>query len=408
MIRNIALGFFALLFFTFFYLNNQNEWFMMNETVGMMHLVALAIIGFSLSLTLIFHRSRLFFVLLLLTGFSLLAELFEYLRHTQESLSYRGSVGVLFDLYILTFIPALIMLMSALKDRGVVTTIGWLRFLAVLLLWVLFVYILMAEVHLLEWVKAQSFLPFSFFGWHDIEMAILLISLIFFIIRAVVRPLRTEYIYLVTYIGVILAVTLPKTLDHFIIMTTFIALIVLIDIISRSYYMAYIDELTELKGRRAMNEALVRLGGQYTLVMGDIDHFKNFNDTYGHDIGDEVLKLVATELMKVKGGGEAYRWGGEEFVLLFANKNAEQVLEYVEKVRIGIEKHPFCLRDKHRPDVKPKAIKKRLVSPETVHITMSFGVADKLKEDLGPDDVMKRADKKLYVAKKAGRNCVKH
>ena len=406
--RNIALGFFALLFFIFFYLNNLHEWFMMHETIGVMHLVALAIIGFSLSLTLVFHRSRLFFVLLLLAGFSFLAELFEYLRHTQESLSYGRSVGVVFDLYILTFIPALIIVISSLKDRGVVTTIGWLRFLALAILWLGFVYILMAEVKFLEWMKAQSFLPFSFFGWHDIQMLILLISLSFFIARAIIKPFRTEYIYLVTYIGVILVVTLPKTLDHFIIMTTLIALIVIIDIISRSYYMAYIDELTDLKGRRAMNEALVRLGGQYTLVMGDIDHFKNFNDTYGHDIGDEVLKLVATELMKVKGGGEAYRWGGEEFVLLFANKETSQVLEFVEKVRVGIEKHPFCLRNKHRPDIKPKKVKKRLVSPEMVHITMSFGVAEKLKEDLGPEDVMKRADKKLYVAKKAGRNCVKH
>jgi diguanylate cyclase (GGDEF)-like protein len=142
--------------------------------------------------------------------------------------------------------------------------------------------------------------------------------------------------------------------------------------------------------------------------MGDIDHFKKFNDTYGHDTGDEVLRLVATELAKVKGGGEAFRWGGEEFVLLFAGKEAVDTVSFVEKVREGIEKHPFYIRDKNRPDEKPKEVKKRITSPKKVKITMSFGIASKSKTDQNPDDVMKKADKKLYAAKEAGRNCVIH
>lgn len=408
MIRHIILFSFTFFLLLLFYLNNAHEWFMMNERIGAMHFVALGIILISLTLTLIFRRSRLFFALLLLLGFAFFAELFDYLRHTQKNLSYRDDVGTLFDFFVLTFLPLSMIALSFFKDRGVITLLGWLRFFVVTVMWVTFVYILTAQVDMLGWFKAQKFLPFDVFNMTDITFMILLSSFVLFIIYAFLKPKTTEWIFLSAFFGLIIAAVLPKTLDHFIILTTFFALLIMVEIISRSYYMAYLDELTELKGRRAMNEALVRLGGQYTLVMGDIDHFKKFNDTYGHDVGDEVLKLVASELVKVKGGGEAYRWGGEEFVLIFPNKEAEQTLDYVEKVRMGIEKHPFYLRDKSRPDEKPKEVQKRLTSPQTLYVTMSFGVASKRKEDLGATEVIKRADGKLYEAKESGRNCVRH
>ncbi|HAG79498.1 MAG TPA: GGDEF domain-containing protein, partial [Pseudomonas sp.] len=65
-----------------------------------------------------------------------------------------------------------------------------------------------------------------------------------------------------------------------------------------AYLMAFRDELTGLPGRRALNERLQRLGRQYVLAMADVDHFKRFNDTYGHDVGDQVLKMVASRLRK--------------------------------------------------------------------------------------------------------------
>ena len=408
MTRHLILLFFTIVLFTLFYLNNSYEWFMMNETIGVMHFVAMGIILSALSLTLVFRRSRLFFALLLLLGFTFFAELFDYLRHTQRHLAYRDEVGSFFDFFILTFLPLSMIVLSFFKDRGVITFLGWLRFFVVTVLWVTFVYVLTAQVEMLLWFKEHKFLPFTLFNLTDISLLLLLLSVSVFILFAFLKPKQTEWIFLSAFFGLILVAVLPKTLDHFIILTTLFSLLVVIDIISRSYYMAYLDELTELQGRRAMNEALVRLGSQYTLVMGDIDHFKKFNDTYGHDVGDEVLKLVASELVKVKGGGEAYRWGGEEFVLIFANKEAEDTLDFVEKVRVGIEKHPFYLRDKNRPDEKPKDVQKRLTSPETLYVTMSFGVASKAKEDMSSADVIKRADTKLYEAKEAGRNCVRH
>ena len=88
--------------------------------------------------------------------------------------------------------------------------------------------------------------------------------------------------------------------------------------ISRSAYeLAYRYQLTGLKGRRAMDEHLQALGRHYAIAMIDIVHFKRFNDTHGHEIGDEVLKMVALEIDQVGGGGSAYRYGGgEEFSVL--------------------------------------------------------------------------------------------
>jgi diguanylate cyclase (GGDEF)-like protein len=87
-----------------------------------------------------------------------------------------------------------------------------------------------------------------------------------------------------------------------------------------SYDMAYRDELTGLLGRRALNDRLKGLARQYVIAKMDVDHFKKYNDTHGHDIGDEVLKMVARQIGAVGGGGTAYRYGGEEFCVVFAVK----------------------------------------------------------------------------------------
>lgn len=94
-------------------------------------------------------------------------------------------------------------------------------------------------------------------------------------------------------------------------------LILVSSIIETSYLLAYHDELTTLPARRAFNDALFHLEEPYAVAVVDIDHFKKFNDTYGHETGDQVLRLVAGKLAGVTGGGRAYRVGGEEFSILF-------------------------------------------------------------------------------------------
>jgi GGDEF domain-containing protein len=91
----------------------------------------------------------------------------------------------------------------------------------------------------------------------------------------------------------------------------------IVAMLQESHRLAFNDELTGLPGRRALQEAMAGLGPRYSLAMADVDHFKSFNDTHGHDIGDQVLKLVAARLAQVQGGGRAFRYGGEEFTVLF-------------------------------------------------------------------------------------------
>ena len=111
-------------------------------------------------------------------------------------------------------------------------------------------------------------------------------------------------------------------------------LILVSSIIENTYFLAYHDELTSLPARRAFNDALLRLEEPYAVAVVDIDHFKSFNDTYGHDTGDQVLRLVAAKLAGVTGGGRAYRVGGEEFSILFPGKSAKEAMPHLELLRI--------------------------------------------------------------------------
>jgi diguanylate cyclase (GGDEF)-like protein len=167
-----------------------------------------------------------------------------------------------------------------------------------------------------------------------------------------------------------------------------------------AYKMAYIDTLTGIPSRRAMEEYFDRLSPPYTIGMSDIDHFKSFNDTYGHDVGDEVLRKVAHTLKKVEGGGRVFRYGGEEFAIVFANKEAKECKIYLESLREQIAEQGFIVRSKERAPKKSNTVGKK------VNLTISIGACDNSWGNSIPA-IVKKADTLLYSAKKAGRNCVK-
>ena len=186
-----------------------------------------------------------------------------------------------------------------------------------------------------------------------------------------------------------------------------LAVIVCIAVIKDSFSMAFKDELTGIPSRRALMQYVQTLGRKYVLVMSDIDHFKKFNDTYGHDVGDEVLKLVASKLNKVTGGGKAFRFGGEEFIILFAGKTTTDVIPHVEAIRQIIADYDIALRAKPRPPKPAQKTPSKPAKDKIVKVTTSFGVAQKTSEHSDFATIMKQADIALYAAKKAGRNCVK-
>lgn len=201
------------------------------------------------------------------------------------------------------------------------------------------------------------------------------------------------------------------------------ALVLATAIVENSYLLAYHDELTALPSRRAFNDALLRLPETYSVAVVDIDHFKRFNDTHGHDVGDQVLRLVATNLSRVTGGGRAYRCGGEEFNILFPGKTTQQVVEHLEQVRETIESSEFRMRGDDRRHVprgpdrrsaksskragKGHAIRRLAAEARTpaLAVTVSIGVATS-KQDVTPESVLQAADQALYRAKANGRNRV--
>src|SRR3984885_8457700 len=211
------------------------------------------------------------------------------------------------------------------------------------------------------------------------------------------------------------------------------ALILAASLIETSYVLAYHDELTGIRGRRAFNESLLSLDQQYTIAIVDIDHFKKFNDTYGHDVGGEVLCMVAKRLTQVGGDGQAFRCGGEEFAIVFRNTSAKEALEHLEALRATIEKSTFHVRGSDRRAERMseksaekngerrgverdrrKSAKNKTASaslnpsperlPNYLSVTVSIGVGEPSTRYRQPEQVIQAADQALYRAKNKGRN----
>jgi len=180
------------------------------------------------------------------------------------------------------------------------------------------------------------------------------------------------------------------------------SLVLAASVVESSYTLAYHDGLTGLPGRRALNEALHEPAASYSIAMVDVDHFKDCNDQWGHDVGDQVLKMVAARLEAVGGGGRAYRYGGEEFAVLFAGLSGEATQPHLESLRVAVEDSRFVIRRRPRPRRKPKktGVKRGATA---VSVTISIGVAEG-DRTTPADDVIKRADQALYRAKQNGRN----
>ncbi|MBZ0111765.1 MAG: GGDEF domain-containing protein [Thermoanaerobaculia bacterium] len=159
--------------------------------------------------------------------------------------------------------------------------------------------------------------------------------------------------------------------------------------LGEAHALSFRDGLTRLPGRRAFDRELAELGRRFVIAMVDIDHFKRVNDRHGHDVGDQVLAKVASHLAGVR-GGHAYRYGGEEFAVIFRGRRKDDCEKRLEELRRRISAAPFGVRG-----AKAK-----------LKVTVSIGAAERTSEHSRPEDVLAAADKALYRAKRAGRNRV--
>ncbi|NKF22446.1 diguanylate cyclase [Solimonas marina] len=152
------------------------------------------------------------------------------------------------------------------------------------------------------------------------------------------------------------------------------------------------DPLTGLPNRRLMLEQLQAAGQRrdtdFSLALLDVDHFKQINDAYGHDIGDQVLTRIAALLRsQLRSHDVCARWGGEEFLMLWPDLELSRAIEVAERIRLTMARTPFEIQGVQRT------------------LTISIGVAG-YRPDVDQDsaDIIKRADFALYAAKRAGRN----
>ena len=135
----------------------------------------------------------------------------------------------------------------------------------------------------------------------------------------------------------------------------------------------------------------------YTLAMIDIDFFKRLNDSYGHEVGDQALRTISATLSQHSVDGTLYRYGGEEFVLLFPNRQLDEVLDSLEGTRVLVSNSDFFLRPRKNANQNNQPYLASL------HITLSVGVAQKMPHQTY-DEVINVADQALYKAKQTGRN----
>ncbi len=195
------------------------------------------------------------------------------------------------------------------------------------------------------------------------------------------NPIHLAFIPAAIGIGVVIATMLYQ--EH---QRTFIAS-------QQLEHSALTDALTGLPNRRSMQTDLQAEWSRakrdeqcFAVLMADLDRFKAVNDQHGHEVGDEVLTILATRFTNtLRGGDRVARWGGEEFLLLIPNATEESAMAVAEKVRRAVAEPPFA------------------TSAGNLAVTLSLGVAlHRQTESI--DEVISRADKALYRAKQEGRN----
>lgn len=355
-----------------------------------------------------FKRSRSVFLLLLLAGGCWITTSFLPEAPTTTVNVQLGYAATCF------LLPLNIGVLEFLEDRGVLTGWGILHFssifaqaVAVLFLMTagnLFGAEFAATLHgSVQKIVYYTLLPEWFDSWTFIpQMALVLTSfiLIGLTLHLAVAPAARDAMHGALAATIICAmaglhhVAQPEQAAIFF---SIGALIVTLALFQESYSMAFADELTSLPARRALMADCKKLGRKYAIAMCDIDHFKKFNDTYGHDVGDDVLRMVAGRLSQVTGGGTAFRYGGEEFTILFPKGTAAEAKPHLEAVCERIAHSEFRIRGPLPKKAKGKSV---------VTVTISIGVAERSENAGTPEEVLKAADTALYAAKKAGRNRV--
>lgn len=354
-----------------------------------------------------FHRARPFMALLVLALF------YWGSRTLLSGEQFEPGLNKVYQAFVL-LIPLNMALFTLMRERGVFSTAGRLRFVFLALQGAGFLWLFRYHfVDLLPYI-ARSYTRLPLFSGLLVPQPAMVAGILCFAAIALLA-LRRQSPVDSGMLGALAAFFIASNwLTDRDIHSAYCAagaLIITLSVLRDSYNMAFCDDLTGIPSRRSLNESLHGLGRRYTVAMLDVDHFKLFNDTYGHDVGDQVLKMVARKLMDVGGGGKAFRYGGEEFTIIFSGRRTDEALPHLEELRTAIADYRLALRDGERPKNQRQGKGKRGTRAgrgegSYAAVTVSIGVAESGNELNRAADVMKAADKALYKAKNRGRNQV--
>jgi diguanylate cyclase (GGDEF)-like protein len=343
-----------------------------------------------------FNRSRVFFsvAILALAQFSL--------SQVAVAMMNIPAYGKMIFPIVSVLLPMNLAVFSSLKERGIFNSWGLKRFGVVLIQVAYVALAILSNDHTLLnfFYKEVLIEPLAVTAIPQPALMVYSMVLLLILVKQFKNKMHVDNAFVAVLIATFIGLHLKSELLAIPIFFSLAAMILVISVVQDSYSMAYLDELTGLPARRALREDLLKLSGEYTIAMLDIDFFKKFNDTYGHDTGDDVLRLVASVLKNVTGGGKAFRYGGEEFSIVFPHAKISEVMPHLEKLRAAVEKSPYAYVKKMKDETKKKPTAKNLF------VTISIGVAERSEKNDHPDAVMKAADTALYRAKKKGRNCV--
>ncbi|MFZ5596024.1 MAG: diguanylate cyclase [Bacillota bacterium] len=353
-----------------------------------------------LALSYWFNQSRIFFTIL-------------FLAATQAAFHLAGRESGNINLnavFLLSsfLVPLNVLAFSLMHERGILTRLGRMRLGAVLSEFFFLLYLAGPGIRIIPGLAgtAPAVGKSGLSAFPGISIFMFILALLIFSARLFFKSPFMES----SFIGVLIALGAalishenPLAIAGY---YSTAGAILVVAIIHDSYSKAYLDDLTGLPGRRALRETLIKLEGRYSIAMLDIDHFKSFNDMYGHDVGDEALRFIASMVRNISGGGKAFRYGGEEFTIVFPGKRLSESALHLEALRQSIANRGFVLRGKDRPRKKPQQIKPAPGSIKKINITVSIGVSESSSRLKNPNSVLKAADSALYRAKEQGRNLV--
>ena len=353
------------------------------------HMLAVMVAGLSIH----FSRSSVFFYVVLVV----IANVVLRAGWAANDLNY----GLL-----AAFLPLLLLTLTIIPDRGIISLTAIPAHAILLLVTAFSVFVATTSPDWVAKILFTDWLPAQYFDWTGLSQSVLIISVItlnYMLMLCIFQPsphMSAGFGVLLMMIAQMHFGDSSRSLDVF---SSVALLMCLYAIMQESWRMAYLDELTGLPARRALREKFLKIGGLYTVAMLDVDHFKKFNDNFGHDTGDAVLRMIASKMSEVSGGGSAYRYGGEEFSIVFTGKYASDARPHLEELRKSIASSPFVINRVSRRKDDERTMPRK---SKSVTVTISIGIADSSGEISSPWDVLKLSDKALYRAKNLGRNRV--